>query len=73
LQHVNKAINALPEKTLKEKNRKDSYAATSVHLDNVRRVWRNDVMHPKETYTQEEAEYILGSVEIFIKDLARVL
>ena len=72
-QHINNAIKVLPEKTLKETNKKDKYAAILIHLDNVRRVWRNDVMHPTETYTSEQAEDILRAVKIFIKDLVKIL
>jgi hypothetical protein len=73
LQHVDKAIKALPENNLKEKTKKQNYAATSAHLDNVRRVWRNDVMHPKATFTSDEAEDILSTVRIFIRDLITIL
>lgn len=73
LQHVNAAIKNMPENNKRAITKKNKYMATSVHLDNVRRVWRNDVMHPKEKYTQEEAEDVLSAVRLFIKDLINVL
>ncbi len=33
----------------------------------------NPTMHPKETYTEEEAKAILQASETFIKDLTRIL
>jgi hypothetical protein len=33
-----------------------AYAEAASHLYNVKVAWRNEVMHPKQTYTFEEAE-----------------
>ena len=73
LVHVNKAIEKLPDKTTKQKEKKLKYKAASAHLDNVRIAWRNEVMHPKQTYTKEEAEDVINSVRIFVNDLAVIL
>ena len=43
------------------------------HLYNVKVAWRNSVMHPKSTYTEEEAENLLKQVGLFIQGLARVV
>jgi hypothetical protein len=71
--HVNKAIDTMPINTQKQKDKKLKYKAASAHLDNVRAAWRNEVMHPKQTYTKEEAEDVMYSVRIFVNDLAGVL
>ena len=69
LDGVNKAIKALDQKAAQTK----AYAATSAHLYNVKLTWRNEVMHPKQTYTHEEATKVYSAVDIFIRDLASIL
>ncbi len=49
------------------------FAAISSHLYNVKLAWRNEVMHPKQTYTLEDAHKIFQSVDTFTRDLASVL
>jgi hypothetical protein len=68
--HVNKAINGLPAKTAKEQARKAKFGAASAHLNSVRIAWRNEVMHPKQSYTREEAHTIFAAVRAFMIDLA---
>jgi hypothetical protein len=69
LDQVNKAIRAMDQKDPKTK----VFAAISSHLYNVKLAWRNEVMHPKQTYTSNEAQKVLVNVEIFVRDLATVL
>ncbi len=69
LEEVNKAIKGLDQKSPQTK----AYAEASAHLYNVKLCWRNEVMHPKQTYTEEEARAIFSAVETFICDLAGVL
>lgn len=66
LNDINSAIKAMDHKLPQTK----AYAATSAHLYNVKIAWRNEVMHPKQTYTEEEARAIFGAVRTFIRDLA---
>jgi len=49
------------------------YASISAHLYNVKLAWRNEAMHPKATYTPEEAERIFAATRGFMIDLAGVL
>jgi hypothetical protein len=49
------------------------YEAALGHLETVKIAWRNPTMHPKATYTEEEAKAILNAVEIFVKDLVKTL
>lgn len=44
--------------------------AAAGHLYSVKVAWRNEVMHPKQTYTLEQARGIFDSVRIFMVDLA---
>lgn len=68
--HVNKAITALPAKTAPEQARKAKPGAVSAHLNSVRIAWRNEVMHPKQSYSREEARAIFNAVRAFMVDLA---
>jgi hypothetical protein len=70
LDGVNKAVK---EKALEKDLLAKSYAAASAHLYNVKVAWRNEVMHPKATYTEEEAESILYNVKTFVCDLVQLL
>jgi hypothetical protein len=73
MNRVNKAIGLLPENTPQEKKIKSNYGAAASHLSNVKIAWRNEVMHPKATYTEEEAEDIFSHVKAFIRYLATIL
>jgi HEPN domain-containing protein len=69
LDQVNLAIKSLPAKSPKTKK----FAAVTGHLYNVKVAWRNEVMHPKETYTEEEAETLLSLVKVFMVEVASVI
>jgi hypothetical protein len=66
LDEINKAIRAMDQKIAQTK----AYAGIASHLYNVKIAWRNQVMHPKQTYTIEEARAIFTSAETFVRDLA---
>lgn len=55
LNNVNGAIKCLPQSTREEKEHLGKCAAIAAHLQNVKDAWRNDVMHPLESYTPDEA------------------
>jgi len=65
LDDLNAPIKALPEKTRTQKRKKEHYSAAHSHLFNVKLAWRNRVMHPKATYTLEEARDIFNVVKTF--------
>lgn len=69
LDETNKAIKALDHK----QSRTKALAEVSSHLYGVKVAWRNEVMHPKQTYTPEEAEAIFNNVRTFIRELAGVI
>jgi len=71
--HVNKAIDKFPDKDTRQRERKARHKAISASLDAVRIAWRNKVMHPKETYTEEEALNLIHTVRIFISALLEIL
>lgn len=49
------------------------YESIIAHLESVKIAWRNPTMHPKATYTEEEAKIIMNAVEVFIKNLVTIL
>jgi hypothetical protein len=69
LDEINKAIRALDQKLPLTKK----YAAASAHLYNVKLASRNEVMHPKQTYTFEEASKVFSATDAFIRDLAHLI
>lgn len=69
LDEMNKAIRALDQRSPQTK----AYAAASAHLYNVKLAWRNEVMHPTQTYTEEEAKTPFSQVDIFTRDLAGLI
>jgi hypothetical protein len=73
LDEVDKAIKALPIGSSRLKAKRNRLAEASAHLRMVKDAWRNDVMHPKETYTPEEAERIFRNVKDFMVHLATKL
>ena len=48
------------------------YEAIIGHLETVKIAWRNPTMHPKATYTEEQAKILLDAVEIFMKDVFEI-
>jgi hypothetical protein len=60
-------------KTIRGKNLLKEYATITSHLYSVKVAWRNAVMHPKASYTEDEAEEVLRQVIIFVNHLAVTL
>jgi hypothetical protein len=69
LDGINAAIKKLPPKdpaTIE-------LAQVSANLYSVKLAWRNEVMHPKDTYTLEEADNLIRQVKIFMEQLVNVV
>jgi hypothetical protein len=47
-------------------------ASVAAHLYTVKVAWRNEVMHPKATYTEEEAKRIFEAMRSYMQELAGV-
>lgn len=67
---VSEAVKKLPRGTGDEIHRKSEYNKVATHLFHVRWAWRNDTMHPKSSYSEDEAFDILGKVRVFMNQLA---
>jgi len=59
---ISKTINNMPKSDLKDK-----YSASLASLSAVRVGWRNQTMHPKQTYTEEQAKALLDGVKLFVE------
>ncbi|MGA7833260.1 MAG: hypothetical protein WCA21_20070 [Terracidiphilus sp.] len=66
---INKAIKVLAPKALGTVE----MSQASANLYCVKLAWRNEVMHPNDTYTLEEAENLIRVVRIFMGQLADIL
>jgi hypothetical protein len=69
LDEANKAIKALPPKA--PGTVEMSQAAANLY--SVKLAWRNEVMHPNDTYTLEEAEDLIRQVKLFMNQLAKIV
>lgn len=67
LSDLNGKIKAMPDD-----ERKAQWQAASTYLFQVKEVWRNDTMHPKNTYTDEEAREVFEATRVFIKHAAKL-
>jgi len=72
LDHVDKQIRLLPTATAKQKSKKAALAEVSSYIHHVKIAWRNEVMHPKATYTQEEARDVFAASRAFMIRLSEV-
>jgi hypothetical protein len=69
LDQVNKAIKPLPGKDA----RTIALSQAAAHLYHVKIAWRNPTMHPKITYTLEEAADLIFTVKAFMCELVQVI
>lgn len=67
LNDINTPIKNLPQTTREEKEIHVRYSACASHLFYVKVAWRNETMHPRAKYTEEEAQDIFNHVRIFIR------
>ncbi len=65
---IARAANAMPKGDLKDKR-----SGALASLSAVRVGWRNPTMHPKQTYTDEEARILIDSVKLFVKNVSDLL
>lgn len=69
LDGINAAIKKLPPKDAATVE----LSQMAANLYSVKLAWRNEVMHPKETYTLEEADNLIRQVKIFMEQLVKVV
>jgi hypothetical protein len=69
LDEANRTIKMLPAKG----SATVALCQVSANLYSVKLAWRNDVMHPNDTYTLEEAENLIQQVKLFMGQLAKIV
>lgn len=65
LAEIHSAIESMPKGAAR-----DAWSASHAHLYHVKQAWRNDTMHPKSTYTEEQAQTVFDAVKSFMSHLA---
>jgi len=73
IDHINVEITKLPGKTEKDKHKRAQCATASSYLRQAALAWRNEVMHPKESYTLDEAHDIFNASKAFMNHLAGLI
>ena len=68
LDEVDKAIRALPKDA-----RRVTMSQASANLYAVKLAWRNEVMHPNDKYTLEEAKTLILLAKSFMGQLATIV
>lgn len=63
---IKQKVDNLTDTTPAEKELKAAMHDVKAHLDSVRWAWRNPTMHPKQTYTEDEAAPLLERVREFM-------
>jgi hypothetical protein len=73
---IDTAVANLPGATMsaatKDRARHAKFAGIAAYLHHVKDAWRNTTMHPKRTYTEEEAERIFENAKAFMQGLAKL-
>ena len=70
---MNGAVNKLPRTTQPEKEYLAKCSETVLHFQHVKDAWRNDVMHPRDVYTEEQALEVFETTRRLMKSLAAFL
>ncbi len=68
LSDITAKIEAMPKGALR-----DLWSESRTHLYHVKQAWRNNTMHPKQTYTPAEAKGIYEAVKVFMNHLTRLI
>lgn len=73
LSDIGTYIERLPKSNLAEKNVRKAWSECHKNLYHVKESTRNETMHPKRTYTVEEAVQLFGAMRSFIQQLAGLM
>lgn len=66
---ITKAIQDYVDNNIINKKLKEHWTQVLAYLNNVRIAWRNTTMHPKNTYTEDEAIAIYAALRSFMIDM----
>ena len=68
LSDISRKIESMP----KGENR-NNWSQVHANLYHVKQAWRNETMHPKATYTEEESNEVFSAMKAFMRHLATML
>lgn len=52
---------------------RNQWSECHVNLYHVKQAWRNETMHPKSTYTTDQAKEVLQTVKVFLNQLEKLI
>jgi hypothetical protein len=64
---MNDVINRMPYDNARQKAKRALRSGATNYLFNFKEAWRNETMHPKKTYTREQAREVLDSARSFLQ------
>lgn len=70
LSDIHGAIEKMPKGDAREKAKRNGWSEAHANLYHVKQAWRNDTMHPKETYDRHEALEVYSATRTFMTHLA---
>jgi hypothetical protein len=62
-------IKAMPDSTVRQKQKREDWESARANLYHVGSVWRNGTMHPAMSYTQSQARDVLDACRVFMNAL----
>jgi HEPN domain-containing protein len=68
LSDIGASIEAMPKG-----EKRNRWSESHSHLYHVKQAWRNDTMHPKKTYTEDQAQAVFTAVRSFMQHLAPLI
>lgn len=73
LSDVGTKISEMPKSAPPEKRKRNKWSLAHANLYHVKEAWRNETMHPKQTYTEEQATEAYRAVCAFMNQLAALV
>lgn len=70
LSDIHRKIESMPKTTDDERVTRNNWSESHANLYHVKQAWRNDTMHPKKTYTTEQATEVFEATRVFMRHLA---
>jgi HEPN domain-containing protein len=68
---MNEKIAKMPFKTPEQKAKRAPFAEAAAYLLHFKEAWRNPTMHPKKTYTRDEALEVINGAGAFLRYVSR--
>ena len=73
LNAMNQKIDKMPFQTPADKKRRTPYPEAAAYLLHFKEAWRNETMHPKKTYTRDEALDVINCASAFLRSVSRTI